>query len=192
MSDGPDDEPGPRADEPWPSEVVTSEAVGRLIEFWGFKRNMGRVWGLMYLSDQPLTARDLRDRLALSSGSVSMTLTELQRWGVVKRVWIQGSRSEHFVAEGNLWKMISRVFRERELVEIVEAIGAFEDALRRLERQPLKDDSERARAETQRARLTQLLEVARMGRALLEALVSTGRVDASGLARLLLGSDTKP
>ena len=37
--------------------------VGRLIEFWGFKRNMGRVWAVLYLSPEPLTAQDLRDLL---------------------------------------------------------------------------------------------------------------------------------
>src|SRR6187397_3520851 len=97
--------------------------VGRLIEFWGFKRNMGRVWAVLYLSDEPLTANDLRARLQLSSGSVSTTLTELSRWGIVRKVWIQGARSDHFTAEGNLWKMISRVFRERELVEVQELIS---------------------------------------------------------------------
>ena len=97
----------------WPSEQLLSDAVGRLMEFWGFKRHMGRIWALLYLSDEPLGANELRDKLQLSAGSVSMSLTELLRWGVVKKVWIHGQRRDFFVAEGNLWKMISRVFRER-------------------------------------------------------------------------------
>lgn len=183
-------EDDPRGREPtmWASELVVSDAIGRLMEFWGFKRNLGRVWAVLHLSDQPLTMRELRERLQLSSGSVSMTLTELQRWGVVRKVWVQGSRAEHFTAENNLWKMVSRVLRERELVEIHEAIAALEDGLRRLASQPLATDAERARADLQRQRVEELLEVARLGRGLLEALVSTGRVDASGLAKLLLGS----
>lgn len=183
-----DDEPRERATTMWPSELLVSDAIGRLMEFWGFKRNMGRVWAVLHLSDQPLTMRDLRERLLLSSGSVSMTLGELQRWGVVRKIWIQGSRAEHFTAENNLWKMVSRVLRERELVEIHESIAGLEDALRKLAAQPLGTDADRTRAELQRQRVEELLEVARMGRALLEALVSTGRVDASGLAKLLLGT----
>lgn len=172
----------------WPSELVVSDAVGRLIEFWGFKRNMGRVWAVLHLSDRPLTARELRDRLRISSGSVSMTLAELQRWGVVRRVWVQGSRAEHFTAENNLWKMVSRVLRDRELVEIQEAIAAFEEGLAKLAEQPIESEADRARAELQRKRVEELLEVARLGRGLLEALVATGRVDATQLAKLLLGS----
>lgn len=171
----------------WASELVVSDAIGRLMEFWGFKRNMGRVWAVLHLSDQPLTMRELRERLLLSSGSVSMTLTELQRWGVVRKVWVQGSRAEHFTAEPSLWKMVSRVLRERELVEIQEAIGALEDGLRKLAAQRVASDADRQRAELQRQRVEELLEVARLGKALLEALVATAQVDASQLAKLLLG-----
>src|SRR5690606_26006771 len=42
----------------WKSELLVSEAVGRLMEFWGFKRNMGRVWTVLYLSVDPLSAGD--------------------------------------------------------------------------------------------------------------------------------------
>lgn len=171
----------------WASELAVSDAIGRLMEFWGFKRNMGRVWAVLHLSDQPLTMRDLRERLLLSSGSVSMTLSDLQRWGVVRKVWVQGSRAEHFTAENSLWKMVSRVLRERELVEIQEAIAAMEDGLRKLSAQRIANAADRARAELQRQRVEELLEVARLGRSLLEALVSTAQVDATGLAKLLLG-----
>ena len=162
------------------SERIVSDALGRLIEFWGFKRNMGRVWAVLYLATTPLSAQTLRAKLKMSAGSVSMTLTELQRWGVVRRVFIDGNRQEHFVAEHNVWKMVSRVFRERELVEIVEAISAFEDALRET---PVGDD-------VRRERITSLLELARLGRAVVEAIVSAGQVDASELAKqLFLGRD---
>ena len=105
----------------WRSELLVSDAIGRLIEFWGFKRNMGRIWTVLFLSDRPLSAKELQVKLQLSSGAVSMTVNELGRWGVVKKVWIQGERRDYFVAEGNFWKMISRVFNERERVDCVKA-----------------------------------------------------------------------
>jgi DNA-binding transcriptional regulator GbsR (MarR family) len=170
------------------SEAAVSDAIGRLMQFWGFKRNMGRVWTVLYLSERPLTAQDLRERLQLSTGAVSMTVTELLRWGVVKKLWVQGERREHFAAEGNLWKMISRVLREREQAEILDTIAAMEDALRAIDAHTRAADQEvRARALVQRERIGQLLELARLGRQLLDALVSTARLDASALTRFLLG-----
>lgn len=173
----------------WPSEQLLSDAVGRLMEFWGFKRHMGRIWAVLYLSDEPLSANDLRDKLQLSAGSVSMSLNELMRWGVVKKVWLQGQRREYFVAEGNLWKMISRVFRERELVEVLEAIAAMERALTVLDdKLKSKDPEVRERAQTQYARIERLLDLARLGRKLIEGLLDTARLDAGPLARFLLGA----
>jgi DNA-binding transcriptional regulator GbsR (MarR family) len=173
-------------EETWRSEVIASDAIGRLIEFWGFKRNMGRVWTLLYLSDEPLTAAQLKERLQISTGAVSMTLKELAHWGVVRRVWLQGTRGQHFTAEGNLWKMVSRVLRERELVEVHEAIAQLEAALEELTARRTANPDDERRAEVQRDRLKQLLELARLGRSLLEALVSEGRVDATALAKSLL------
>jgi DNA-binding transcriptional regulator GbsR (MarR family) len=166
-----------------------SDVVGRLIEFWGFKRNMGRVWTVLYLSPEPLSAEDLRHALQLSSGAVSMTLSELSRWGVVRRVWIQGERKDYYAAEVHLWRMISRVFNEREKTEVTVAIEAFEDALRQLDRirKTSDDPSARARAELQHERISQLLELAKLGRRLLDALLSTAKVDAEPLVRFLLG-----
>ena len=54
----------------WPTEAAVGDVVGRLIQFWGFKRNMGRVWTVLYLSPDPLSAEDLRNALGLSSGAV--------------------------------------------------------------------------------------------------------------------------
>jgi DNA-binding transcriptional regulator GbsR (MarR family) len=171
------DDPGLSA-----ADRIVSDALGRLIEFWGFKRNMGRIWAVLYLSPEPLSARTLVSRLKVSVGSASMTLNELQRWGVVRRVFLDGNRQEHFVAENNVWKMVSRVFRERELVEIVEAIGAFEQALKET------DPTDAVRRE----RINSLLEISRLGRAVVEALVGAGQVDVADMAkRLFLGTDRK-
>jgi len=177
-------------EELWQSEVLVSDSIGRLIEFWGFKRNMGRLWAILYLSDRPLSAPELQDRLQLSSGAVSMTLNELTRWGVVKKVWIQGERRDHYAAEGNFWKMISRVFNERERVEVLDAIDIMEDAIRFLQ-DKAKVPEERARAQFQEERIHELLDLARLGKQLLDALVKDAKVDGSPLMNVLLGGSER-
>jgi DNA-binding transcriptional regulator GbsR (MarR family) len=171
----------------WASEAAVSDVVGRLIEFWGFKRNMGRIWAILYLSPEALSAEDLRHSLKLSSGAVSMTLNELLRWGVVRKVWVQGERKDFFTAEVQLWRMISRVFSEREKTEILDAIESFEGALTELSKLKLSSDPKvRARAELQHERITQLLELAKLGKRLIETLLATAKIDAEPLVRFLL------
>jgi HTH-type transcriptional regulator, glycine betaine synthesis regulator len=174
----------------WASELLVSDTIGRLMEFWGFKRNMGRVWTILFLSNRPLSAQELQDRLQLSAGSVSMTLKELARWGVIQKVWIQGERRDYFLPESNLWKMVSRVLNERERAEILQAIDRMEEAMDSLAGKVRSSDPvERERARVQRERIRQLLDLAHLGRRLLEALVQTGKVDVRALGRVLLGRD---
>lgn len=173
----------------WQSERIVSDAIGRLMVLWGFKRNMGRVWTLLYLSDEPLPAHVLRERLQLSAGAISMTLSELARWGVVRKVFRQGDRHDYFEAESSLWKMISRVLRERERAEVVLAIEALEDALGALARRD--EDENSARVQVQKERIQQLLELARLGRSMLDAVIDNARLDASWLPRFKLGRPFK-
>jgi DNA-binding transcriptional regulator GbsR (MarR family) len=158
-----------------------AEAVGSLMEFWGFKRVMGRIWGLLYLRGDALPASELCDQLSISSGAASMALAELEHWGVVRRIRRPGDRREFFEAETDIWKMISRVLRERELAQIERALEVFERVRDRLRTLPAP--GERSRLEDIADRLGKLVDLARVGRALLVAMVQQGRVDLGPLMR---------
>src|SRR5882724_8409026 len=144
-----------------------ADAVGALMEFWGFKRVMGRVWALLYLRGDELSASELCDQLSISSGAASMALSELEHWAVVRRIRRAGDRREYFEAETDVWKMISRVLRERELTQIERTLEVFE----------------RLRVDDIAERLGKLVDLARVGRGLLVALVQQGRVDLGPLMR---------
>jgi DNA-binding transcriptional regulator GbsR (MarR family) len=105
------------------------DTCGRIAEFWGFTRTMGRTFGLLYLSHEPLPQAEIQSRLGISAGSASMTLAALGRWGVVHRVWVRGQRREHYQAETDFWKMISGVLNERERREIGAAVEVVKRAV---------------------------------------------------------------
>jgi DNA-binding transcriptional regulator GbsR (MarR family) len=154
------------------SVLKVADAVGALLESWGFKRNMGRMWAVLFLEDHPLNAAELGDRLGLSTGSVSMLLTEMQEWGAVKKAWVVGERREHYEAETSIWKMVSRVFRERELQWVRTAHEAFDSASTDLP--PATD----ARGELIAKRIAGLAQLAQVGAHLLEAMLQGDAVDA--------------
>jgi DNA-binding transcriptional regulator GbsR (MarR family) len=158
-----------------------ADAVGALMEFWGFKRVMGRIWALLYLRGEPLAAAELCEQLAISSGAASMTLSELEHWGVVKRSRKAGDRREYFEAETDVWRMISRVLRERELVQVERALEVFDRAREQLGRQGGPADHGRLQQVSER--IGKLGDLARLGRALLNAVVLQGKVDLGPLMR---------
>jgi DNA-binding transcriptional regulator GbsR (MarR family) len=155
-----------------PAVLRVADAVGALMEAWGFRRNMGRMWAVLYLEDHPLTAADLGERLGLSTGAVSMLVNELVHWEIIKKTWVVGERREHFAAETSIWKMISRVFRERELRWIRTAHEAFAAAGAEL---PAGDDERHRLIAARVAGLTQLAEV---GAHLLETMLEGEAVDS--------------
>src|SRR4051794_17835694 len=112
-------------------EAVAVEAVGNVIEFWGFKRNQGRVWGLLYLRDEALTAAEIESELDLSKGGVSMLLRDLERWGVILRVRSPGDVSWRYRAETDMLRMVTRVLQERE-AEFMSRIRADLEEARKL------------------------------------------------------------
>lgn len=155
-----------------PAVLKVADAVGALIEAWGFKRNMGRMWTVLYLEDHPLSAADLTERLGLSTGAVSMLLAEMQQWGAVKKAWVVGERREYYEAETSIWKMVSRVFRERELRWIQTANEAFQQASDELQ------DGDDARRRLIATRITGLAQLAQVGATLLEQILQGEAVDS--------------
>ena len=155
-----------------PAVLRVADAIGALMESWGFKRNMGRMWAVLYLEDHPLTAAELGDRLGLSTGAVSMLLAELVQWGIIKKAWVVGERREHYEAETSIWKMVSRVFRERELNWIKTALEQFEQAGKELAK------GADARRKFIAERITSLTQLAQVGSHLLESMLEGEAVDS--------------
>src|SRR3954464_11872084 len=79
---------------------------------------------------EPRARAEIQRRLGISAGSASMTLGALQRWGVVHRARLKDRRADHYTAETDFWKMISRVLDERERREITTAVKLVETAKR--------------------------------------------------------------
>lgn len=165
--------------------LAVADVVGGLMEFWGFRRAMGRVWTILYLSPSPLTAQELCDTLHMSTGAVSMTTSELLKWGVVRKVWKPGDRRDYFEPETSIWKMVTRVFRERELMQVRAAIEQFERTLKAIAtalRGAKPEDRKRLKFASERLEL--LLGLARVGESLIEAIVAGDRIDPAPLIKL--------
>lgn len=160
------------------------DAIGRLMEFWGFKRNLGRIWTLLYLHPHPLSVQQIQDALVMSSGASSMALRDLEHWGVAHRRWAPGERKDYWEAESDIWKMITRVMNERERNWIRDAMEVFDKgkhALMTIEQtQPQVGEL----AQYQRTRVDILRLMATMGEGLLTQLVQTGQINAAPLKDL--------
>ena len=62
----------------------------------GQPRSLAEIYGLLFISAQPLAMDDLIGRLNLSKGSASQGLKFLRNIGAVKMVYIPGDRRVHY------------------------------------------------------------------------------------------------
>jgi|SRR5688572_2664748 HTH-type transcriptional regulator, glycine betaine synthesis regulator len=173
----------PSPSRPAEAELEVADTVGQLMEFWGFKRPMGRIWTLLYLSPEPIGAAEIGEELRMSAGAVSMALSELVKWGAVRKTWRPGERRDYYEAETGIGRLVQRVLRERELVLVQKFGEALETAENTLSAQSAQSESDEATT-FKRARLKQLGDLAKLGESLLGALVSGEAVDPAPLLGL--------
>ena len=103
---------------------------------WGVNRSVSQIHALLYLSARPVPADEMVEALGLARSNVSTGLKELQGYGIVRRVHVEGDRRDHFVAETDLWEMLTRIVAERKRREIDPTIAFLAELSARL-----RDDS---------------------------------------------------
>ncbi len=92
-----------------------ADSVGEFIKYWGFKEIHGRVWVHIYLSNKPITAKELTETLGVTKGLISLTLSELLAYGVIEKVNIGSAKSPGYQSAPDLVEVIYHVLRNREL-----------------------------------------------------------------------------
>src|SRR5216110_3765453 len=85
---------------------------------WGISPTMARIHGMLYISGAALSMDDIMARLAISRGNVSMNLSKLVEWGLVRRVHRRGDRREYYESLSDVWEMFTLVASQRKRREI--------------------------------------------------------------------------
>lgn len=143
-----------------------ADVFGNIAAFWGFTKTQGRIYGLLFLCEEPMSHGDIQKRLGISAGSTSMTLSSLVQWGVLRR------SGRHYVAETDMWKVITGVFRRRERDQVDNAIARVERIL-----EALGGVTRHSQASSfALLRVQQLSEFFVLGRRFLDAFVDRGPV----------------
>ena len=101
-------------------EDLASE-VGDFICYWGFKKIHGRLWTHVYLSDHPLDAGQLMQRLRVSKALISLSLNDLLRYEVLVEAGKSNRGTQLYAANSDLLEVIMSTLRRRERKMIARA-----------------------------------------------------------------------
>ena len=102
-------------------------AWGTLGSNWGINRTMAQLHAYLLVSSEPLPAEEIMEALNISRGNTNMNLRMLIDWGLVVRTHKQGERKEFFKAEKDMWKVFTRIAKERRRRELEPIFNVLEE-----------------------------------------------------------------
>lgn len=85
---------------------------------WGINRTVAQIHALLYITERPLDAEEIAETLAVARSNVSVSLRELQSWGVVRTQRVLGERRDYFVCVKDVWEMFRIILNERKKREL--------------------------------------------------------------------------
>jgi DNA-binding transcriptional regulator GbsR (MarR family) len=121
----PDDGENSRSSALTELEIEAIELFINFLKLIGLPKSVGEIYGLLFVSPEPLTMDEIVSRLGISLGAASQGLKVLRGVGAAKAVCPPGARKDHFAADLELSRFAT-VFIKKDLRP------RFESALERI------------------------------------------------------------
>lgn len=142
---------------------------------WGISPTMARIHGLLYITGADLSMDDIMERLAISRGNVSMNLSKLVEWGLVRRVHKRGDRKDYYESLSDVWEMFALVAQQRKRREIDPIVNTLRRCRDELTEEGLGEDSDDAEARARFRRMNDLLDFLRLMEGLAQRFFESNR-----------------
>jgi DNA-binding transcriptional regulator GbsR (MarR family) len=143
-------------------EQIEQDFVGlwrRMSALWGISPTMAEIHGLLYISGAALSMDDIMGRLGISRSNVSMNLSKLGEWGLIRPVHKRGDRREYYESLRDVWEMFTLVAAQRKRREIDPILNTLRACKEQLSPESLGPRSEDEAVQEQRRRVQDLLSL---------------------------------
>jgi DNA-binding transcriptional regulator GbsR (MarR family) len=96
-----------------PIEVQVIQVFVDGVKVLGLPRSLGEIYGLLFISPEPLSLDDLVALLGISKGSASQGLRSLKGLGAVRELSVESSRRAFYQADTELKRLVGGFIREQ-------------------------------------------------------------------------------
>ncbi len=124
---------------------------------WGITPTMAQIHGLLYITGAALSMDDIMDRLGISRGNVSMNLSKLVEWSLVRRLHQRGDRRDYYASLSDVWEMFTLVANQRKRREVDPIITTLRRCREELSPQRLGPHAEKPAIRERLQRVNDLL-----------------------------------
>jgi DNA-binding transcriptional regulator GbsR (MarR family) len=128
------------------SRDVLISGIAQALAVYGVTDSVGRIYGVLYFVDKPMSLNEIKDEVAMSKATVSNGLRELQDIEMITKVWKKGDRKDHYIAIKDFVKNFVNFFVKTLRKERNHTLKAYHQALPTLEKIAKHGQSEEAKA----------------------------------------------
>lgn len=121
------------------AETIVIDAIADTMDLYGVTPSIGRLYGVLYLSEEPMTLNQMSKSLGMSKPSISTGIHSLAEIEMVQKVWRKGERKDLYKAEKDFFVSFITFFCkkwERELSINLQAIEKSTEQLNSLLENP--------------------------------------------------------
>lgn len=106
----------------------------------------GQIYARLFLARQPMSLDEIAADLKLSKGNISVNIRMLEGFGLVRKVWIKGTRKDYYEAARDYPRKFLKNFFDRVRGGVDDSLrlinrfkGEFEEAAKACQEEELKD-----------------------------------------------------
>ena len=102
---------------------------------FGLNPLMGRIVGLLIISEEPQSLDDIVEKLEMSKGPISQICRRLKERGLIEKVWIPGDRKDYYEAADDIFgkayaNQVNKMQKNIEIAEKYLALARASDSSR--------------------------------------------------------------
>ena len=121
------------------------QTIAKNMNLYGVTSSIGRLYGVLYFSDEPMTLDDMRDALEMSKTSMSTGVRTLSDMKMVESTYKKGIRKDLYTSEEDWYKSFTSLFGGRWRRQTESNIEEADEAMEELQKVLHSTDDEELR-----------------------------------------------
>jgi len=108
------------------------DSIAQNMDLYGVTDSIGRLYGMLFFQDNPMTLDEMKEELGMSKTSMSTSVRTLLELKMVDKVWKKGVRKDLYKAEEDWYQSFIDFFTIKWRSAISENVYAMEKSINEL------------------------------------------------------------
>lgn len=111
---------------------IVIDAIAQNMILYGITPSAGRLYGLLFFSNKPLTLDEMKEELGMSKTSMSVSVRSLLDLNMVEKVWVKGERKDLYTIKEDWYQCFFDYFTIKWRTAITMNSSAMEKSIKKL------------------------------------------------------------